>query len=86
VGLALNDRHSSTDSVVPETVGDPERYQLAAAQLAIDSDVEQSEIAEIAASSRRVRMAQTCLGRSRHFCPTRRPLFQSLRFGVKAGS
>ena len=40
--------HSFTNSFVPEKVGDPERDHVAATQIAIDSDVEQSEIAEIA--------------------------------------
>ncbi len=38
------------------------------------------------ASSRRARMAQTCLGSNGRFYPTRRPLFQALRFWVTAGS
>ncbi len=37
-------------------------------------------------SSRRAQMAQTCLGGRGRLCPTRRPLFHALRFGVTAGS
>ena len=48
VRFALDDRHSFTNSIVPEKAGDPKSDQVAAAQLAIDSDVEQSEVSEVA--------------------------------------
>lgn len=38
------------------------------------------------AISRRVRIAQTCLGRRGRFYPKRRPLFQGRCFGVISGS
>ena len=47
VRFALNDRHPFTNSVVPYNVSNFERDQVATAQLAIDCDVEQSEIAKI---------------------------------------
>lgn len=38
------------------------------------------------ASSKRVRIAQTCFGSKGRFWPMIRPLFQALRFGVVSGS
>jgi hypothetical protein len=48
VRLALNDGHAITDSVVPNKICNVERDQVATAQLAIDCDIEQSQIAKIA--------------------------------------
>ena len=47
VRLTLNDGHSFTNSVVPNKICNFERDQVATAQLAIDCNVEQCEIAEI---------------------------------------
>jgi hypothetical protein len=46
VRFALNDGHSFSNSVIPYNVCNFERDQVATAQLAIDCDVEQRQIAK----------------------------------------
>ena len=55
-------------------------YDIAAAQLAIDGDVEQRQIAHSAFDLELGSIDQTCFGRSGGFAPTIFPLFQGTCF------
>jgi hypothetical protein len=63
---------------------DLERDDIATAQLAVDGEIEQSEVANTTFDWSFVRMDQTCLGRSGGFAPTAFPLFQGTRSQVAA--
>jgi hypothetical protein len=60
-------------------VVDPQAHEIAAAELAVDGEVEHRQIAFATPNLKSDTMAQTSFGRRRRFWPTRRPLFHATR-------
>jgi hypothetical protein len=64
---------------------DLQGHDIAAPQLAVDGQIEQGEVAGPPSISSRVRIDQTCFGRSGGLAPISLPLFQSSRRGLEEG-
>ena len=78
-GRLLRDRGSRPDPAAADKLTDSDFHDIAAAQLAVDGEVEKRAVPGAPFPVEPEPMAQTCCGVSARFAPTMRPVFQGLR-------
>jgi len=79
LGLVLEDDGAVRDGAAVRDIADAQRDQVAAAQLAVDGEVEECEVTEPLASCKRIRIAQISRTFSGGLGPVSLPLFQGVR-------
>ena len=78
LGLALDDRYALSDAAIFDKVGHRQFDQIIAAQLAVNSDVEQSQIAQIAGQIQSGPDRRDLFGKQRPFLADDPPLVPTL--------
>jgi hypothetical protein len=77
--LALHNHRAGQNLIAVGDVANSKIDEIAAAQLAVDGEIEHRQISNMMGVLQKIRIAQMSLGSSGGFCPISLPLFQGSR-------